>query len=84
VTDKEKMQMLEAVISKLTSMIKGEMDFLKANGVGVTLLAFTFEPGALAYLSTATRETMVSALKEFIAYQDAGLTQEPPGERGKA
>ena len=76
--------MCEAVTHKLIAQIgRGTLDWLKAKGVGVTIFAFTFDKGALAYISTAEREDMIRTLKEWIAYQEAGLTTEPRGERGR-
>lgn len=83
-TTDELRQLCEGVTQKLLGKIgKDTLDFLKAHGVGVTLFAFTFEPGAIAYISTSEREDMIRTLKEFIAYQEAGLTTEPRGERGR-
>lgn len=83
-TTDEKRRIVEGITQKLIAAIgKDTLDFLKANGFGVTLFAFTFEPGAIAYISTAEREGMIRALNEFLAYQEAGLATEPPGERGR-
>lgn len=79
----EKREMLEAVTRRVASEIKPTLDFLKSHGIGVTIFAFTFDPGAIAYLSTSQREDMIRTLKEFIAYQEAGLTTDPRGERGR-
>lgn len=79
----EDRDVLEAITRKLLDRLRGDMDWLKEHGVGVTVFAFTFEPGAIAYISTGAREDMIRALKEFIAMQEAGLTTDPPGERGR-
>lgn len=36
----------------------------------------------IAYISTSERDDMIRTLKEFISYQEAGMTTEPRGERG--
>lgn len=83
-TTDEMRRLCEGVTQKLLGKIgKDTLDLLKAHGVGVTLFAFTFEPGAIAYISTSERDDMIRTLKEFIAYQEAGLTTEPRGERGR-
>ncbi len=85
VTTDELRAMCEAVTRKLLAQIgKDTLDFLKAHGVGVTVFAFTFEPGAIAYISTSERADMIRTLKEFVAYQDAGMTNEPRGDRGQS
>ena len=84
-TTNELRDMVETVTRRLLGKIgKDTLDFLKSNGIGVTLFAFTFEPGAIAYISTTEREDMIRTLKEWIAYQEAGLTTEPRGERGRS
>lgn len=83
-TDTDKMRvMLEAITRRVAAEIRPTLDFLKSHGVGVTIFAFTFDAGAIAYISTAEREGMIKAVKEWIAYQEAGLTTEPRGERGR-
>ena len=77
--------LVEGVTRKLLALIgKETVDFLSANGIGITLFAFTFEPGAIAYLSTGNREDMIRSIKEWVACQEAGLTTEPRGERGRS
>lgn len=77
-------EVVEGITRKLLDAIgKKALDFLKSQGFGVTLFAFTFQPGAIAYISTAERSDMIRMLREFIAYQEAGLTTDPPGERGR-
>jgi len=84
VTSDEKRRMIEGVTQKLLGAIgKDTLEWLKQQGIGVTLFAFTFQPGAIAYISTSDREDMIRSLKEWIAYQEAGLTTEPRGERGQ-
>lgn len=80
----EQRALCEGIIKKLLGAVgKDTLDFLKANGYGITLFAFTFEPGAMAYLSTAERADMLKMIKEWMAYQEAGLTTEGKGERGQ-
>lgn len=83
----ERRAMAEAITRKIARHLKPELDFLKANGWGVTIFAFEFnEPGgegAMAYLSTCEREGMIKLTKEWLAYQEAGLTNEPRGGRGQ-
>ncbi len=82
-TSDEARGIVEGITHTLLEAIgKERLDWLKAQGFGITLLAFTFEPGAIAYISTAERDGMIRSLKEFIAYQEAGLTTEPRGESG--
>lgn len=83
-TTDEKRDLVEGITRKVASEMKPTLDFLKAHGFGVTIFAFTFEPGALAYISTAERADMIRSLKEFIAYQEAGMTTEPRGDRGQS
>lgn len=80
----QKRQLVEGVTRKLLSRLKPDLDFLKENGVGVTIFAFTFDAGAIAYISTAERAEMINAIKEWIAMQDAGLASEPRGPRGES
>jgi hypothetical protein len=84
-TTDERRRLVEGVTRKLLGAIgKDTIDWLKQQGIGVTLFAFTFAPGAMAYISTSEREDMIRSLKEWIAYQEAGLTTESCGERGKS
>ena len=83
-TTEELRVLCEMTTRKLLSKLGADIEFLKSYGVGVTIFAFTFEEGPIAYLSTANREDMIRTLKAFVAYQDAGLTTEPRGDRGKA
>jgi hypothetical protein len=77
-------ELCERFTQKLLAKIgKDTLDFLKAEGIGVTLFAFTFKPGAIAYISTSNREDMIRTVKEWVAYQEAGLATEPRGERGQ-
>ncbi len=76
-------ELVEGITKKLIDAIgKKTLDWLKEQGFGVTIFAFTFKPGAIAYISTAEREGMLRSPKEFIAYQEAGLSTEPRGDRG--
>lgn len=82
-TDTEKRDLVEGVARKMFAILgKETLDMLKESGIGLTLFTFTFEPGAIAYISTADRTDMIRNIKEWIAYQEAGLTTEPRGERG--
>lgn len=81
-TTDELRRMVEQIARKILGSIKPDVDFLKANGIGITLFAFTFKPGALAYVSTAERSDMLGLIKEWVALQEAGLTTELPGPRG--
>lgn len=83
-TPDELRKLCEDVTKSLLGRIgKDNLDYLKTHGIGVTIFAFTFEPGAIAYISTSNRADMIRSLKEWIAYQEAGLTTEPRGERGR-
>jgi hypothetical protein len=83
-TTDELRDLCEGVTKKLIGRIgKDTLDWLKEQGIGVTLFAFTFEPGAIAYISTSDREDMIRTLKEFIAYQEVGMTTEPRSDRGR-
>lgn len=83
-TTDEKRKLVEGVTKKLLGAIgKETLLWLKDQGIGVTLFAFTFEPGAIAYISTSERADMLRSIKEWIAYQEAGLTTEPRGDRGQ-
>ena len=78
-------KLCEGVTQRLLGAIgKKTLDWLKEQGIGVTIFAFTFDAGAIAYISTAEREGMIKSIKEWVAYQEAGLTTEPRGERGKS
>lgn len=54
--------------------LRGIADYIKGMvpaGMGFTLLLFDFGPdGNMFYLSSAERETMVEAMKEFISKQE--------------
>ena len=84
-TTNELRTLVEGVTRKLLDSIgKSTLDWLKEQGIGVTIFAFTFKPGALAYISTSDRADMIRSLKEWIAYQEAGITTEGRGERGQS
>jgi hypothetical protein len=36
-------------------------------GFGFTLLIFSYKPGSMFYISSAERDTMITAMREFIA-----------------
>ena len=86
----ERRQMAELIATKIAVELRETLDFMKMHGWGVTIFAFDFmEPdakskGAIAYLSTAERADMINAMKEWLAYQEAGLTTDPPGDRSRA
>lgn len=53
--------------------------------VGFALFVFNFgEGGNIAYVSNSSREDMVSAVKEWLVKQEAGLTTDPPGPKADA
>lgn len=54
--------------------------------VGFVVFLFDFggDGSNLAYISNGTRETMISAVREWLARQEAGLATDPPGPRGDA
>ena len=76
-TDQEKRELVEAVTRKLLDRLGGDMTWLKEQGIGVTILAFTYEPGAIAYISTSEREGMVRSMKEIVTNFEAGVMTEP-------
>lgn len=78
----ERRAMVEAITRQLIAKLGDDIKILKDGGVGVTIFAFTFESGAIAYISTSNREDMIRSIKEWLAYQEAGLETEPRGERG--
>lgn len=57
--------------------------------VGMTLFVFDMEEadrsdgGYLGYISNAKRESMIAAVKEWLALQEAGLTTDPAGPRAE-
>lgn len=78
-------ELVEGITKKLLDAIgKQTLEWLKGQGIGVTLFAFTFQPGAIAYISTSNREDMIRSIKEWLAYQEVGMATEPRGERGKS
>lgn len=84
-TTNELRELCENVTKRLLDAVgRKTLDFLKENGIGVTIFAFTFKPGAIAYISTSDRADMLRTIKEWVAYQEAGLTTEPRGERGSS
>lgn len=83
-TDEKNRKLVEQVVRKLMSRLGDDIEFLKENGIGVTVFAFTFTPGAIAYISTANREDMIRSVKEWTAAQEVGMTSEPRGERGRS
>jgi|HubBroStandDraft_5_1064220.scaffolds.fasta_scaffold57984_3 hypothetical protein len=82
-TTDEKRALCEAITQKLIARLGDDIQWLKAQGIGVTLFAFTFDAGALAYISTANREDMINTLKEWVALQEVGITTEAKGERAR-
>lgn len=55
--------------------------------IGVTL--FVFELGSddgtnVVYISNANRDSMIAAVKEWLARVDAGMTDDPLGPLGRA
>ena len=83
-TTDELRELCELVTQKLLHRLSDDLSWLRELGFGVTIFAFTFGPGAIGYLSTASREDMVRSIKEWLAYQEEGLETDPRGERGLA
>lgn len=53
--------------------------------VGFVLMVFDFgDGGNLAYISNADRAGMISAVKEWLSRQEAGLATDPPGPKVEA
>lgn len=88
-TTNEMRDLMESVTRRILRDLKPSLDFLKQHNIGVTVFAFGLtpdtgpEPSAIAYLSTANRADMIASIKEWLAYQEAGLATEPRGERGR-
>lgn len=75
---------MEGVGKKLLDQIgKDTLDWLKSQGIGITLFTFTFDAGAIAYISNANREDMIKVIREWIALQEVGVTTGPPGEKAQ-
>ncbi len=52
--------------------------------VGFAIFLFDFGTGAnLAYISNASRDSMIEAVEEWLARQRAGLESDPLGPRGE-
>lgn len=83
-TTDQKRHLVEEITRKLLDRLGDDLKFLEQNGIGVTIFAFTFDAGAIAYISTAEREGMLRSIKEFVAMQEAGISSEPRGERGQS
>lgn len=83
-TDQDNRDLVEAVAAKIMSKLGDDLKMLADNGVGITVFAFTFEPGGIAYLSTANRDDMLRSIKEWVECMEAGLVTEPRGERAQS
>lgn len=78
----ERRELVERIARRILASMRADLDFLKRHGYGVAVFAFDLgENGALAYISTVEREGVLGAMKEWVAYQEAGLATEPRGER---
>lgn len=73
-------------LEKTSRELMGYVDHVYgAKTVGFTLFVSTFgEGGHIAYISSVEREDMLKALREFVAYQEAGLTTDPTGPRAES
>jgi hypothetical protein len=54
---------IEEKLREIGRTIKRDMP----EGFGFTLLIFSFEPGSMFYISSAERDGMIAAMREFIA-----------------
>jgi hypothetical protein len=54
---------VEAKLREMGRMFKDSMP----KGFGFTVLIFSYEPGSMFYISSAERDTMITAMREFIA-----------------
>ena len=54
---------VEEKLREIGRELKGRMP----EGFGFALLIFSYEPGSMFYLSSAERDTMIAAMREFIA-----------------
>lgn len=54
---------VEAKLKEIARTIKADMP----KGFGFTLLIFSYAPGSMFYISSAEREGMIAAMREFIA-----------------
>ncbi len=65
------------------------IDGLCGMHTGFALFIFAFSPdgervpGALSYMSNAARPDMIETVREWLAFQDAGITSGPPGPVGQ-
>jgi hypothetical protein len=76
---------IETAIRELSGLLTTQLRQMFGDRVGFTLFLFTFsERGRMAYISNAQREDMIALVKEWLAYQESGLTTDPPGSRGRA
>jgi hypothetical protein len=79
------MKITRAVLEHLSRELIGYAIHKLGKRIGITL--FVFEFGDLknfAYISNADRATMIDAVKEWLALQEAGLTTDPTGPRAKS
>jgi len=62
---------LHGVMNNIAKMISGAIDKYADRPMGFALLTFDFgEGGRTSYISNVERESVIEALKEFIATQD--------------
>lgn len=54
---------VEEKLREIGRMLKASMP----QGFGFALLIFSYQPGSMFYLSSAERDTMIAAMREFIA-----------------
>ena len=54
---------VEEKLREIGRTIKQDMP----KGFGFALLIFSYEPGSMFYISSADRESMIAAMREFIA-----------------
>lgn len=54
---------VEEVLRRLGREIKADMP----KGFGFALLIFSYEPESMFYISSAERDSMIAAMREFIA-----------------
>jgi hypothetical protein len=54
---------VEEKLREIGRTLKGQMP----EGFGFALLIFSYQPGSMFYMSSAERDTMIAAMREFIA-----------------
>lgn len=53
---------VEEKLRDMGHTLKGQMP----EGFGFTLMIFSYQPGSMFYISSAERDTMIEAMREFI------------------